>query len=71
MKSPRALERAQPVLPMDFGMPERQTHNYIRNGTLDLFAALNVKTGEVIAKTKKHHRSVDFVDFLREIDRRV
>jgi len=67
----QALERAQPVLPMDFGMPERQTHNYIRNGTLDLFAALNVETGEVIAKTKKRHRSVDFVDFLREIDRRV
>lgn len=67
----QALERAQPVLPMDFGMPERQTHNYIRNGTLDLFAALNVATGTVIAKTKKQHRSKDFIDFLREIDRNV
>jgi transposase len=67
----QALERAQPVLPMDLGMPERQTHNYIRNGTLDLFAALNIATGEVIAKTKQQHRAKDFVDFLREIDRNV
>ena len=67
----QALERAQPILPMDFGMPERQTHNYIRNGTLDLFAALNVATGEVLAKTKQQHRAKDFVDFLRDIDRDV
>ena len=64
----QALERAQPVLPMDFGQPERQTHNYIRHGTLDLFAALNVATGEVIARCKKQHRAKDFVTFLREID---
>ena len=38
----QALERAQPILPMDMGRPERQTHNYIRHGTVDLFAALNV-----------------------------
>ncbi len=67
----QALERAQPILPMDFGMPERQTHNYIRHGTLDLFAALNVATGQVIAKTKKQHRASDFVSFLRDIDRHV
>lgn len=64
----QALERAQPVLPMDFGQPERQTHNYVRNGTLDLFAALDVATGQVIAKTKKQHRAKDFVEFLRKID---
>lgn len=67
----QALERAQPVLPMDFGMPERQTHNYIRHGTVDLFAALNVATGEVLARTKKQHRAKDFIAFLREIDRNV
>jgi transposase len=67
----QALERAQPILPMDFGMPERQTHNYIRNGTLDLFAALNVATGEVIGRTKKQHRGKDFIAFLREIDKQV
>jgi transposase len=64
----QALERAQPVLPMDFGQPERRTHNYLRHGTLDLFAALNVATGKVIARCKQKHRSLDFVAFLREID---
>jgi len=67
----QALERAQPILPMDLGMPERQTHNYIRHGTLDLFAALNVATGEVIARTKAKHSSSDFIAFLRELDRNV
>jgi len=67
----QALERAQPILPMDLGQPERQTHNYIRNGTLDLFAALNVATGEVIARCKQQHRAKDFVDFLRDLDREV
>lgn len=67
----QALERAQPILPMDIGQPERQTHNYIRHGTLDLFAALNVATGEVIARCKKQHRAKDFTAFLDEIDRDV
>ncbi len=67
----QALERAQPILPMDIGQPERQTHNYIRNGTLDLFAALNVATGEVIARCKQRHRAKDFVAFLRELDEHV
>lgn len=64
----QAVERAQPVLPMDFGQPERQTGNYLRHGTLDLFAALNVATGKVIAGCKSQHRSQDFVAFLREVD---
>lgn len=64
----QALERAQPILPMDLGQPERRTHNYIRHGTLDLFAALDVVKGTVIARCKRQHRSVDFIAFLREID---
>jgi transposase len=64
----QALQRAQPILPMDFGQPERRTHNYVRHGTLDLFAALNVATGEVLARCKTQHRAQDFVAFLREID---
>jgi len=67
----QALERAQPILPMDLGQPERQTHNYIRHGKTDLFAALNVATGKVIAQTKKRHRSKDFVAFLRVLDKAV
>jgi transposase len=64
----QALERAQPILPMDIGHPERRTHNYVRNGTLDLFAALNVATGDVMARCKPQHRAQDFVAFLREIE---
>lgn len=64
----QALERAQPILPMDVGTPERQTHNYLRHGTVDLFAALNVATGKVIARCTKQHRAKDFVAFLRDID---
>jgi transposase len=64
----QALQRAQPILPMDLGHPERRTHNYLRHGTVDLFAALNVATGEVIARCKPQHRAQDFVAFLRDID---
>jgi transposase len=67
----QALERAQPILPMDIGQPERRTGNYLRHGTLDLFAALDVATGEVIARCKLKHRSADFVAFLRDIDQQV
>jgi transposase len=67
----QALQRAQPILPMDIGQPERRTHNYLRHGTLDLFAALNVANGKVIAQCKKKHRSADFLSFLREIDQQV
>jgi transposase/transposase-like protein len=64
----QALQRAQPILPMDVGQPERRTHNYLRHGTLDLFAALNVATGEVLTKCTAQHRAQDFVAFLRQID---
>jgi len=67
----QALQRAQPILPMDIGQPERRTHNYVRHGTLDLFAALNVATGRIIAQCKRKHRSADFIDFLRAIDKEV
>jgi transposase len=67
----QALERAQPVLPMDFGQPERQTHNYFRHGTLDLFAALDIVTGKVISNTRMQHRAKDLVAFLRIIDNEV
>lgn len=67
----QALERAQPILPMDIGRPERRTHNYIRHGRLDLFAALNVATGEVFARTKRRHRAIDVVHFFKELDAQV
>jgi len=64
----QALERAQPVLPMDLGQPERRTHDYVRHGTTDLFAALDAKTGRVLGKCYTQHRAREFKLFLREID---
>jgi transposase len=64
----QALQRAQPILPMDFGQPERRTHNYLRHGTLDLFAALNVATGKGLTRCTAQHRAQDFVAFLRDSD---
>lgn len=67
----QALERSQPVLPMDLGQPERQTSDYFRHGTVDLFAALTVATGEVLGKCYPRHRTKEFVSFLGEIDANV
>jgi transposase len=64
----QALERTAPVLPMIPGTPERRSHDYVRHGTIDLFAALNTATGKVIGKLSAQHRAVDFRDFLDEID---
>lgn len=67
----QALERSQPVLPMRPGRIERRTHDYYRHGTLALFAALNVATGQVISATKPKHRTKEFLNFLRQIGREV
>jgi len=67
----QALDRSQPVLPMMPGMPEKRTHDYVRHGTLDLFAAFNIATGLVIAKTYKCHRATEWIRFLEEIDKQV
>ena len=64
----QALSRATPVLPMDLGEPEQRTHNYLRHGTTDLFAALNVKTGKVTSRIFGRHRAVEFLKFLATID---
>jgi transposase len=65
----QALERTAPVLPMIPGVPERRSHDYVRHGTIDLFAALNTATGKVISCLSAQHRAVDFRDFLDQIDR--
>ena len=67
----QALDRTQPVLPMLPGIPERRTHDYKRNGTTSLFAALDVATGSVIGKCYRRHRAREFLDFLKVIDRAV
>jgi transposase len=66
----QASDRTQPLLPMTPGQAERGTHDYVRNGTTSLFAALNVATGRVIGKCYKRHRSQEFLKFLKEVDSR-
>lgn len=64
----QALDRTQPLLPMRPGQPERRTHDYLRHGTTTLFAALDVRTGEVIGQLHRRHRSQEFLNFLKRID---
>ena len=60
-----------PVLPMRPGQAERRTHDYVRHGTTDLFAALDVKAGRVIGACRPRHRSLEFRAFLDQIDANV
>src|SRR5207237_4826517 len=64
----QALDRSQPLLPMRPGQAERRTHDYKRNGTTSLFAALDVKTGKLIGECHRRHRSIEFRKFLDKID---
>lgn len=64
----QALDRTQPSLPMKKGRGETMTHDYKRNGTVDLFAALNVGTGEVLYDTRKRHTARDVLAFFKLID---
>lgn len=67
----QALDRTQPSLPLRAGRARTMTHDYKRNGTVDLFAALNVGTGEVLHQTRKRHTANDVLAFFKEIDRSV
>jgi transposase len=67
----QALDRTQPMLPMRPGQLERRTHDYKRNGTTSLFAALDLKTGRVIGELHRRHRSQEFRRFLDTIEANV
>jgi transposase len=67
----QALDRTQPSLPMKPGRGGTMTHDYKRNGTTTLFAALDVLTGSVIGECLPRHRHEEFPKFLRIIDREV
>ena len=67
----QALNRTQPILPMQPGRTERRTPEYNRHGTTSLFAALDVATGNVIGKCFQRHRAVEFRKFLNIIDGQV
>jgi transposase len=64
----QALDRTQPLLPLGPGQAERGTHDYVRNGTTSLFAALDVATGQIIGKCHGRHRHQEFIKFLELID---
>ncbi len=65
----QALDRTMPVLPMQPGLVERRSHDYVRHGTTTLFAALEIATGKVTAALKPRHRNQEFLAFLKQIER--
>jgi transposase len=65
----QALDRTAPMLPMQPGLPERRTHDYVRHGTATLFAALDIATGKVTGTCLPRHRHQEFLRFLRQIAR--
>ena len=67
----QALDRTQPILPMQPGLIERRSHDYVRHGTTSLFAALNVADGTVISSTHRRHRATEFKKFLTKIEAHV
>jgi transposase len=64
----QALNRTSPCLPVLPTTPARRSHDYVRNGTASLFAALNVATGQVISQLHQRHRHQEFLKFLKAID---
>ena len=64
----QALDRTAPILPMLPATPARMTHDYVRNGTTRLFAALDLASGSVIAQACRRHRQQEFLRFLKLID---
>ena len=67
----QALDRTAPILPMLPGVPTRRSHDYVRNGTSDLYAALDVVSGKVLTQMTDQHRAVEFRKFLNLINRSV
>jgi len=67
----QALDRTQPGLPIKKGRCQTMTHDYKRNGTTCLFAALNILEGKVIGTCYPRHRNIEFLKFLRAINRKV
>ena len=67
----QALDRTAAVLPMLPGTPARRTYTYVRNGTSDLYAALDVASGKVITQMTDQHRAIEFRSFLNLINRSV
>ena len=67
----QALDRTQPGLPLKKGRAGTMTHDYLRHGTLTLFAALNVASGRILRDCMPRHRHQEFLRFLRRVERSV
>lgn len=65
----QALDRTAPILPLRPGIPEKQTHDYVRHGTTSLFAALEIATGKVTNRCYDKHTNTEFLDFLKLVAR--
>ena len=65
----QALERSQPGLPLGIGHIRTRTHDYKRHGTITLFAALNYLDGKLISRTEQRHTHVEWLRFLKQIER--
>ncbi len=63
----QALDRTAPILKLRPGIPEKQTHDYVRHGTTTLFAALEVATGKVTDDCYPRHGNEEFLKFLKQV----
>lgn len=63
----QALDRTQPLLPMTFDKSEKRTHDYVRAGTIDLYAAIDICTGKVITSLSPTHAAPDFLRLMKKV----
>jgi len=63
----QALDRTQPLLPIDFGKTQKRTFDYARMGTADLYAAIDIRTGKVISSLSPAHATPDFLRPMRKV----
>jgi transposase len=63
----QALDRTQPLLPVTFGKTEKRTYDYLRAGTIDLYAAIDIRTGKVITSLSPTHAAPDFLRLMKKV----
>src|SRR3712207_1951084 len=63
----QALDRTQPLLPVAFGKTEKRTHDYVRAGTIDMYAAIDIRTGKVITSLSPTHATSDFLRLMKKV----
>jgi transposase-like protein len=63
----QALDRTQPLLPVTFDKTQKRTHDYVRAGTIDMYAAIDVRTGKVITSLSPTHAASDFIQLMKKV----